>query len=436
MLKLQRNYRIEFERGDKIDFSTYIPKENIEVKYPITLELNVTRDTFADLNKANFRLYNLAPETQAKLWKDLFDLDRYVRMKLYAGYGEDLSLIFYGEFTQCYSYRQSGSTDFITEIEANDLTLLLLNSFTNKTVSKGTDGVTLIQSLLAEIPEINAGYISPTLPVTKSNQTFLGSTINLLRREFSDYQIYVNNNQLNIIGQNEVIPGEVTLISAETGLLGTPTRADAYLQAEMIFEPKLEVSQAVVLLSETEKSLNNTYKVVALSHAGIISPVVSGTLKTTATFTMGNRIYEKLKKTNPTYGKEPTPGSWLKPVRGTVTSSFGYRVAPTAGASTYHKGIDIGANRGDTIVASASGKVIQSGWNGGLGISVMIQHSNNLVSIYGHMERTVAKNGEIIPAGQIIGYVGSTGYSTGPHLHFQINKNGKAVNPLEYIGSF
>lgn len=128
-------------------------------------------------------------------------------------------------------------------------------------------------------------------------------------------------------------------------------------------------------------------------------------------------------------------GEFIWPVPGytTVTSGFGPRNSPIAGASSYHKGIDIGAPLGATIVAAAPGKVIASGPASGYGNWIKIDHSNGLTTTYGHMRTLYAKVGQTVKAGDKICLVGSEGYSTGPHLHFQVELNGSAVNPMPYF---
>ncbi len=122
-------------------------------------------------------------------------------------------------------------------------------------------------------------------------------------------------------------------------------------------------------------------------------------------------------------------GGMTQPVSGRMTSSFGMRRHPLLGYSRFHRGVDYGAAYGSPIVAASAGVVSYSGWHGGHGKYVMIQHGGGMATAYGHMSRIVARNGARVAQGQVIGYVGSTGLSTGPHLHYEVWKNGAAVNP-------
>ena len=120
--------------------------------------------------------------------------------------------------------------------------------------------------------------------------------------------------------------------------------------------------------------------------------------------------------------------SFVRPTSGVVTSRFGARWGST------HTGIDIGASTGTNIKAAAGGTVIFSGWKGTLGKLVVVSHGNGVQTYYAHCSSLLVSSGQTVSAGQLIAKVGSTGRSTGPHLHFEIRKNGAAVNPQSYIG--
>ena len=126
----------------------------------------------------------------------------------------------------------------------------------------------------------------------------------------------------------------------------------------------------------------------------------------------------------------PSVGGLTMPANGPVTSYFGYRYHPILHFTRFHAGIDIGAGWGSPIVAAADGQVVGAGWGGGYGREVQIAHGGGIVSLYGHMSEIVAQPGSFVHAGQLIGYVGSSGLSTGPHLHFEVRQGGTPVNPL------
>jgi len=131
----------------------------------------------------------------------------------------------------------------------------------------------------------------------------------------------------------------------------------------------------------------------------------------------------------------PSSSGWIKPLKSyTITSPFGMRVHPISGVYKMHEGVDMSAPQGTPIYAAKSGKVTTTSFQaGGAGYYVSINHGDGFSSIYMHMTHYIVKPGNYVNAGQVIGYVGSTGGSTGPHLHFGISYNGKYVNPMNYI---
>ncbi len=127
---------------------------------------------------------------------------------------------------------------------------------------------------------------------------------------------------------------------------------------------------------------------------------------------------------------EQTTSGMMLPVDGHITSYFGYRYHPILHFTRFHAGLDIGAAWGSPIVAAGDGEVVAAGWAGGYGREVQIAHGGGLTSLYGHMSEIVAQTGSYVHAGQVIGYVGSSGLSTGPHVHFEVRQGGQPVNPL------
>lgn len=124
---------------------------------------------------------------------------------------------------------------------------------------------------------------------------------------------------------------------------------------------------------------------------------------------------------------------WPCPSSSRITSGFGGRSSPTEGASTNHQGLDIGAPTGTNIVAAASGEVIVSTYSYSSGNYIMINHGGGVYTVYMHCSQLIASVGDQVSQGQTIAKVGSTGYSTGPHLHFGIRVGGKYVNPSGYV---
>lgn len=126
-----------------------------------------------------------------------------------------------------------------------------------------------------------------------------------------------------------------------------------------------------------------------------------------------------------------TPSIW--PVKGWLTSGFGNRLSPFTGDFAMHNGIDIAAHRDTPIVASAAGVVSYEGFDSGLGKVVKVNHGYGIQTMYGHLSKTAVKIGQRVKRGDVIGYIGNTGLSTGPHLHYEVYVHDVPVNPLRYI---
>lgn len=123
----------------------------------------------------------------------------------------------------------------------------------------------------------------------------------------------------------------------------------------------------------------------------------------------------------------------LLPTKGWITSYFGHRISPTAGVKKMHEGLDVGANYGTPIIAPADGIVTYAGNKAGFGLFVQIDHGYGIETIYAHSQKILARNGQRVKRGDLIAKVGSSGYSTGPHLHYEVRVNGIAVDPLYFI---
>jgi hypothetical protein len=127
---------------------------------------------------------------------------------------------------------------------------------------------------------------------------------------------------------------------------------------------------------------------------------------------------------------------FIKPVEGfPLTSPFGNRIHPISGKLRFHEGIDFGTPEGTPIQASKKGVVVFAGWDGGYGRTVIINHAGNYETLYAHLEQVLVNEGDSVTQGETIGLSGNTGYSTGPHLHFEIRADQVARNPLSYFSS-
>lgn len=141
-----------------------------------------------------------------------------------------------------------------------------------------------------------------------------------------------------------------------------------------------------------------------------------------------------LKKTAAGKGtKVQGSGRMIWPLRGRITSPFGWRRSPWGGRRQMHTGLDIANTFGSPIAAADAGEVIFAGWWDGYGKAIVVDHGKGITTVYGHLSRIYKQVGDVVGKGQTIGLEGSTGYSTGPHLHFEVRVKGKPVNPMGYL---
>lgn len=126
-------------------------------------------------------------------------------------------------------------------------------------------------------------------------------------------------------------------------------------------------------------------------------------------------------------------GRFIFPTNGRITSRFGNRIHPILGYRRFHAGMDFGASYGTTIRAADSGQVIFAGWYGGYGRAVIVNHGNGLTTLYAHASRLLVSEGAYVQQGQAIATVGSSGLSTGPHLHFEVRRNGSPIDPGGFL---
>lgn len=447
MLKFQRNYIAEFEIGERTDEGELIPRQELTITMPFSLQLRVdTGINNVASNTGHFQFINLSEDNKALLWLDIHNFaKKYVFMKLYAGYGQNMPLIFAGFVYQCMSYKDGGSTDFVTEIVCNNNGLMADREYFNVTFSMGTKFEDIIKYVTQDNKYVRAGYLTPDIAPIKRDKTYIGQPLDVLKRENGGYDLFIANGELNVLGDRDVIPGEVQVISDESGLLGSPKRSNAWVECDMVFEPGLRAGQAVALNSSTLPWMNRTYKIIEVKHNGTISPNTCGKLTTTVTmsiFTQDDSYRELKKPVQQSDSKPPKKGIWDKPtIIGKITSFFGLRAKPNEKASKDHKGIDIGVGVGTPVYAAESGRVAYTAIDGGdihrgYGKFLEINHGNGLSSLYAHLSKWVVSGGQQVTKGQLIAYSGNTGNTTGAHLHFETRINGKAVNPIDYIGTY
>jgi murein DD-endopeptidase MepM/ murein hydrolase activator NlpD len=142
-------------------------------------------------------------------------------------------------------------------------------------------------------------------------------------------------------------------------------------------------------------------------------------------------MIKRLEANGQPIGKGTGAMNW--PIRGSITSPYGWRIHPIFGSQKFHAGLDISADYGDPVKAADEGVVVSAGWLGGYGYTVMLDHGGGIVTLYAHNSELTVSVGETVLKGQTVALAGSTGYATGPHCHFEVRVHGETVNPLNYL---
>lgn len=466
MLKKHRIYLAEFEISKLQEDGSWKEEKVVSIENPITCNLNISVDVAGNANAGMFQFINLSEQVRADLWCDIFTRgDTRITMRFYAGYGypdeKDVKgqpqfirpLIFLGELKQCISYKNGDSTEWITDIQAFEGGAFYEYGYVNATFAKNLNFVDLVNYMLEKDKNTQIGYITPDIVKLPRNKTFIGQVMDLLGREYGGYEIFIDKGQFNVLGPNDVIPGELLVITDASGLLGTPKRSQNMFIINMLFEPQIRIGQTVSVVSDSLPQFNKAYKVMSVKHSGTISERVSGTL--TTEISVVDLVAETTRELAPakptTYDKKAT-SIWDKPLKFfKITSPFGWRTHPITNQKSYHTGVDLKADMGEPIYAPADGRVTSFGWEGGYGNVVNIDNGKSgnikVTSKYAHLKSWAVEPKQNVFKGQtIIGYVGSTGVytsgpkkgqasSTGPHLHFEIREDGKPINPAKYIGN-
>jgi len=212
-------------------------------------------------------------------------------------------------------------------------------------------------------------------------------------------------------------------------------------QKEIIDSFAQETEKVNQAIAELEKEDNNLRKILGLkswkskiklsSEAGDKTEKISEDFKLAdAKISERKMSLEELKEWVHAVRKRfaTTPSRW--PVNGRIVSRFGYRVYPWRG---FHTGVDISGSYGNPIRAAADGVVSFVGWRSGYGKTVIVSHSYGTSTLYAHCSKFAVNSGQRVEKGQIICYIGNTGYATGPHLHYEVRKNSSPINPVAYL---
>jgi murein DD-endopeptidase MepM/ murein hydrolase activator NlpD len=212
----------------------------------------------------------------------------------------------------------------------------------------------------------------------------------------------------------------VTGIFRNTTLAGSET---AHISAAQIQAPPVVPAEA-----PTQDSIDYSRPATSDNYLVNSGGPVADNDATPEDEALENQLQTLRATTNPAF----VPNMWAH--MGKINNEFGFRRNPFGGRTyEFHPGMDIDGERGDIVVAPANGTVIKSGWTGGYGQMVEIDHGNGLTSRYGHLSKIEVEAGDSIQRGQLIAFVGSTGRSTGPHLHYELRLNDKPINPRHFL---
>jgi len=192
--------------------------------------------------------------------------------------------------------------------------------------------------------------------------------------------------------------------------------------------PSIDGIIHTVLSGETLESIATKYKCD-------ISAILDVNDMSSSVLQKGQRLFIPGKALDQNSLKKALGELFIKPISGAyrLTSPYGYRADPFTGVRSFHTGIDLAIATGTPILASMDGKIATAGWNNVYGNYVIITHDNGYQTLYAHMQKYIVATGQKVNQGATIGYVGSTGYSTGPHLHFSVYKNSKLIDPMTVL---
>lgn len=267
MVKFNRNYDFRIQTRDG---------STLALGLPFTLEFDISRNILTSANVSQIRIYNLSEKNRNQLRFDYSNYGELRPLELAAGYGRNIPTIFKGTVSQCWSFREG--VNFITQVESFDSGFAYVNGRFDGQFIKNSDQRSILENMVDNgLPGVEKGVISPSIEgkISRGN-TYSGNTVDLIS-QLVPGQFFIDNGKANILGDDEALEGDLTVISADSGLLGTPILEETILRFEIIFEPRLIIGQIIRLESITNQALNGVYQVISIKHRGIISESVAGT---------------------------------------------------------------------------------------------------------------------------------------------------------------
>jgi len=286
-VKFGRQYLLKVETQPRVAGSNR-PEDSAfaTIGLPISCEFNISRSILGSANVATFDIYNLAERSRNKLYMDQYQMLEYRAVQFWAGYSEKPPMIFNGNLTRAYSYRDSGSTNVITHLEANEGIYAITNGFSTQSLAAGQSYAEVLESLSGDLPFLDSPVIGTVTGSASRACVLQGNTWKLIQ-QYSSGLATIDNNKLIVLQPEECIVGDVTVINAQSGLLGSPKRSEACIEFEMVFTPQLKIGQQVRLESEVNSLFNGFYKIVGFEHSGMISESVASNCRTTVQLWLG-----------------------------------------------------------------------------------------------------------------------------------------------------
>lgn len=277
MDKFNRNYDLLVQKKDGTTLS---------VQRPFTVEFDIHRNSLSSANVAQFRIFNLAPNTRDQVRKDRIDFGDQRTITFQAGYGKNLPLAFTGNITQSWSVREG--VNMITQIECFDGGFAYINAITDQSFPSGTPQSSIVSSLVDNLKKygVQPGAIGNYEGQISRGNVVSGSTTDNLK-EITGGGFFIDNGKANCLRENECLESELIVINAKSGLLNTPVIEELYITLDILFEPSVKVGQLVAIESLTESRFNGLHKVLGIKHRGVISDAVSGTAITSLTLLPG-----------------------------------------------------------------------------------------------------------------------------------------------------
>lgn len=285
--KFGRRYRLTIHMTDD--------PEIIIIEPPFTIQFNIERGISSSQNTMLLEIYNLGEVLRNRIYQDPWTKFTNNVVILEAGYN-NLSVIFTGYIQQASSVRQG--SDIVTTISAFDGFLDLVNTQSSKTMAAGALNKDVIQTLIGDFKNLNLGAIGDFAGEFKRPVVLNGNTYVILK-QYTNNACYVDLGKVYALQDNEVIGGDIPVIDSSTGLLQTPQRSDAYLNILTIFEPEISLSQVIQLSSEVLPLYDGQYKVIGITHSGIISEAIGGQCTSRFTLLLNNSYFGKFNIVQP-----------------------------------------------------------------------------------------------------------------------------------------